>query len=107
MLCYRPVKQTLQSKMQVPAKVQVCRHAAVLSRLTRRQHAQRLHASGDTCVQVKLPRALFEPAVQSGNSLLVERSVRTEASRPAPGRPGGAPGTCQRAPLAGHMSLLI
>lgn len=98
MLGYRPVKQTLQSKMQVPAKVQVRRHAAVLSWLTHGRHAQRLHATGDISVQVKLPRALFEPAVQSGNSLLVERSIRTEASRPAPGRPGGTHGTCQWVP---------
>ncbi|GIL78248.1 hypothetical protein Vretifemale_7685, partial [Volvox reticuliferus] len=52
----RPVKQTLQSKKQVPAKV-----------------------------QVKLPKALFESAVQSGNNLLVERSLKQESSRPPPG----------------------
>ncbi|EFJ50021.1 hypothetical protein VOLCADRAFT_117040, partial [Volvox carteri f. nagariensis] len=52
----RPVKQTLQSKKQVPAKV-----------------------------QVKLPKALFESAVQSGNSLLVERSLKQEANKPPPG----------------------
>ncbi|GLI63290.1 hypothetical protein VaNZ11_006196 [Volvox africanus] len=52
----RPVKQTLQTKKQVPAKV-----------------------------QVKLPKALFESAVQSGNNLLVERTLKQESSRPPPG----------------------
>ncbi|KAG2430891.1 hypothetical protein HXX76_009864 [Chlamydomonas incerta] len=49
-------KQTLQSSKQVPAKV-----------------------------QVKLPKALFESALSSGNASLVERSVKAEASRPPPG----------------------
>ncbi|GFR44543.1 hypothetical protein Agub_g5814 [Astrephomene gubernaculifera] len=52
----RPVKQTLEKKMQIPAKV-----------------------------QVKLPKSLFESAMQSGNPLLAERSLRQESSRPPAG----------------------
>lgn len=41
---------------------------------------------GVCTLQVKLPKALFESALSSGNASLVERSVKAEASRPPPGK---------------------
>ncbi len=98
-LTCRPLKQTLQSKKQIPAKVQVgrrCYHrlhgpgknearhntARVAGGQQRRGLGQALLAP-TLWLQVKVPKALFEVAVASGNAPLVERSVKQDASRAA------------------------